>query len=88
MYIRIMMHEHNSFRKYFIVSLKTFNFAANKTEKCVQMQAKDNLSNSMFLNIFYLVGPNKRVTHIYSNCLSPHTKAIAMCLAYNGLSDA
>ena len=33
MYIKIMMHEHNSFRKYFVISLKTFNFAANKNKK-------------------------------------------------------
>ena len=44
------------------------------------MQAKNNFSSSVSFNIFYLVEPNKSVTHTHthSNGLSLSTKAIAV----------
>ena len=46
---------------------KSITFAADKTAKCVQMQAKNNFSSSVSFNIFYLVEPNKSVTHTHTH---------------------
>ena len=49
------------------------------------MQTKNNFSSSVSFNIFYLVEPNKSVTHTHththSNGLSLSTRAIAVRLA-------
>ena len=51
----------------FFISKKSITFAADKTAKCVQMQAKNNFSSSVSFNIFYLVEPNKSVTHTHTH---------------------
>ena len=50
----------------FALSLKVYTFAADKTAKCVQMQAKNNFSSSVNFNIFYLAEPNKSVTDTHT----------------------
>ena len=51
----------------FLSRKKSITFAADKTAKCVQMQAKNNFSSSVSFNIFYLVEPNKSVTHTHTH---------------------
>ena len=52
------------------------------------MQMENNFSSSVSFNIFYLVEPNKSVTHTHTHThthstrLSPCTKAIAVHSAY------
>ena len=46
------------------------------------MQAKNSFSSSVIFNSFYLVEPNKSVTHTHSVRLSLCTKAVAVYVSY------
>ena len=76
-----MMHAHNSFRKSFLVSQKTFNFAPTKQKSEVMSSlhhkatfaAQKNFSSVAFFMPVYLVNPNNCVTHTHT-----HIRATAL----------